>query len=271
MLIYAPLSTNLQDAATMNTTSTLAFNKVLRQLTPKTKLEKTRASVEEHLGQRIEAFYAPAKNSYLAQLCDVYGSDKGTNCPETTQFNWEPHTYTDFYSMIFDHCRDKITNVLECGIGTNDTSCLSNMGKEGKPGASLRVWRDYFPNAEITGVDIDEKCLFTDSRIQTYQVDQTSPESIASFKSNAKPEPFDLIIDDGLHHFEAGIIFFENIIDLLASNGVYMIEDVNRHDIHRYAEYFQKRENEFNCRCLLLYRQHVSLRDNMLVMVTRKH
>ncbi|SDR29275.1 methyltransferase domain-containing protein [Pseudovibrio sp. Tun.PSC04-5.I4] len=254
----------------MTSSHTLTFNKLLRQLIPKTKLDRTRASVEEQLGQRIEAFYAPATNSYLAQLCDVYGSDKGTNCPETSKFQWEPHTYTDFYSLIFDHCRDKITNVLECGIGTNDTNCLSNMGKDGKPGASLRVWRDYFPNAEITGIDIDPNCLFSDIRIQTFQVDQTSTDSIVNFKAQVAPHPYDLIIDDGLRHYEAGICFFENISDLLTSNGVYIIEDVNRHDIHRYAEYFQQRESKYNCRCLLLYRQHVSLRDNMLVMVTKK-
>jgi hypothetical protein len=49
------------------------------------------------------------------------------------------------------------------------------------PGASLRVWRDFFPNAQVIGIDIDEKTMFKDERINTYVVDQTDVHSIRSF------------------------------------------------------------------------------------------
>ena len=35
-----------------------------------------------------------------------------------------------------------------------------NMTASGKPGASLRVWRDYFNNAQVIGADIDKRILF---------------------------------------------------------------------------------------------------------------
>ena len=48
----------------------------------------------------------------------------------------------------------------------------------GKPGASLRVWRDYFPNAIIYGADIDKDILFAEERIKTFYIDQLDPVAI---------------------------------------------------------------------------------------------
>ncbi len=48
-------------------------------------------------------------------------------------------------------------------------------------GASLRMWRDYFPNAQIVGADIDPKYMFADERISKVVVDQLKPESINAF------------------------------------------------------------------------------------------
>jgi hypothetical protein len=45
------------------------------------------------------------------------------------------------------------------------------MSGGGKPGASLYVWRDFFPNAYIFGADIDKEVLFNDKRITTGYID----------------------------------------------------------------------------------------------------
>jgi hypothetical protein len=68
--------------------------------------------------------------------------------------------------------------VFECGVGTNNPNITSNMGVNGQPGASLRVWRDYFQNAEVFGADIDRGILFEEQRIRTFYVDQTNKDSI---------------------------------------------------------------------------------------------
>ena len=41
------------------------------------------------------------------------------------------------------------------------------MTLSGSPGASLRVWKDFFSNAKIYGSDIDKDILFNEDRIFT--------------------------------------------------------------------------------------------------------
>ena len=52
------------------------------------------------------------------------------------------------------------------------------MGPKGKPGASVRAFRDYFTKAQIFGADIDSEILFSEKRIKTYEVDQCSIDSM---------------------------------------------------------------------------------------------
>ena len=67
---------------------------------------------------------------------NLFGSDKGGRNNH--------HNFASYYSEIFFHKRNDIKNFLEIGLGTNNTSVLSNMGPNGIPLASLRAWRDYF-------------------------------------------------------------------------------------------------------------------------------
>jgi hypothetical protein len=119
----------------------------------------------------------------LNTLCELYGSDKGfiSNSKELRPYSHEPHTYTRVYADLFSDHRDEQLVVFECGIGTNNPRLASSMGINGKPGASLRVWRDYFPNATVYGADIDSSTLFTEDRIFTEYMDQTDPKSIKAF------------------------------------------------------------------------------------------
>ena len=105
------------------------------------------------------------------------------------------------------------------------------MGADGGPGASLYGWADFFPNANIYGADIDRDILFNTDRIKTYYCDQTNKEAIqAMWKEPDLSEPFNIIIDDGLHTFAANVSFFENSIDKLEVGGYYIIEDIRNVD-----------------------------------------
>ena len=105
---------------------------------------------------------------------------------------------------------------------------LSNMGINGKPGASLRGWKDFFPSSEIFGADIDKRILFKEDRITTFYCDQTNPQEIDNLYKNPElSDNFDVIIEDGWHVFEAQVCFFENSIHKLNNNGYYIIEDVH--------------------------------------------
>ena len=63
------------------------------------------------------------------------------------------------------------------------------------------------------------------------------------------------MIDDGLHHYHAGICLFENTIARLKPNGVYLIEDVSQLDLSKYAQYFAERTGEFYARFINLHRR----------------
>jgi hypothetical protein len=164
----------------------------------------------------------------LNKLCDKYGSDKGSmNSTEFEHpYNWKPHNYTRVYSELFYPLKEKQIALLEVGIGTNNPNLPSSMGEEGKPGASLRVWKDYFKNAQIYGADIDKDILFEEDRIKTGFIDQLNKDTVDSFFDNFKITP-DIIIDDGLHTFEAAVSLFESSFKYLANGGIYVIEDIS--------------------------------------------
>ncbi|QOC22020.1 class I SAM-dependent methyltransferase [Wenzhouxiangella sp. AB-CW3] len=201
----------------------------------------------------------------LSELCDRHGSDKGQLRSDEQPYDWPAHTYTEHYNTLYDHCREHVANVFECGLGTNNTEFRSNMGIHGRPGASLRVWRDYFPQASIVGADIDAGVLFTEPRILTFQVDQTDPESIASLWRKVEVECFDLMIDDGLHEFDAGSCLFMHSIHKLSSNGIYVIEDVKATDLASYRKFFVSRP--YMVDYVNLHRPDMEVENNSMIII----
>jgi SAM-dependent methyltransferase len=161
----------------------------------------------------------------LSIFTKKYGSDKGSPIDDdTSESGWNMSLYADFYHMLFWNRREKIKTMLEVGIGTNNDSLPSNMTSKGKPGASLRAWRDYFPNATIYGADVDKDILFEEERIKTFYVDQADKFSVAELIGDID-KTFDFIIDDGLHEAHAQITLLEAIYYKLKVGGIYIIED----------------------------------------------
>jgi hypothetical protein len=143
------------------------------------------------------------------------------------------------------------------------------MGISGKPGASLRVWRDFFPNAMVYGADIDRDVLFEENRIKTFFIDQLDQNAIKSFWYEIDVEDFDFMVDDGLHTFEAGSTLFLNSIARLGINGIYVIEDVSQKDLLRYKDFFRNKEYVVEYVCL--FRPSIGLGDNNLVVVRKNN
>lgn len=201
----------------------------------------------------------------LAELCDKYGSDKGTVSEGPHPYPWRAHTYTDYYSGLFGLARAHVRNVFECGLGTNNPDLPSSMGARGKPGASLRAWRDYFPNAQIVGADVDRAILFEEDRIRTHYVDQTNPEAIRELWSTVGDVQFDIMIDDGLHTFEAGACFFQHSFHKLRPGGVYVIEDVSHESLGQFATFFANAN--LSVEFVQLHYPGMQTSDNNLVVV----
>lgn len=149
----------------------------------------------------------------LCELAEKYGSDK---CPAVF------HGYTPFYDELL-RGRD-VKRVLEIGIGSQATMPFVT---DYKPGASLRMWRDYFPKAHIYGLDNDRTVLINElGGIHSLCCDQSSEKSLLLTAELLGGE-FDLILDDGSHIVEHQALTANTFIPkLLAPNGVYIIEDI---------------------------------------------
>lgn len=171
------------------------------------------------LAAKIDYFITNQLNNQQTELCRIMNherSDKGNG--------W--HNYTQLYYFLLKDLKDKELNIFEVGIGTNNTDVASNMSKNGMPGASLRGWRTFFPKSFVYGADIDQRILFTEERIKTFYVDQLKPNTIKEMWAKIGSQQFDLIIDDGLHTYEANTTFLEHSFARLKPGGLYIIEDI---------------------------------------------
>jgi hypothetical protein len=165
------------------------------------------------------------------EMCRVmtwHGSDKGH----------VRHNYTTVYSSLFGPLRNRDLRIFELGLGTNNPRLVSSMGDLGRPGASLRGWRDLFPQAMIFGADVDRDVLFDSSRIHTFYCDQLDSSAIRELWS--QPElrgGMDIIIDDGLHTFEGNVSFLTGSIHQLRPGGIYIVEDILEETVPKWHEY----------------------------------
>jgi hypothetical protein len=166
-----------------------------------------------------EMYPETASSRELGELFAQYGSDKASK-----------HNYHLLYSLVLEARRAEPLQILEIGLGTNDISRVSHMGAEGKPGASVRAFRDWAPLAQVRGADIDESILFREERIETFFVDQTDPQSLESLAAQFFHRGFDLIIDDGLHNPWANLNTLRALLPLRKPGGAYVIEDILERD-----------------------------------------
>lgn len=149
----------------------------------------------------------------LKLLFNKYGSDKSS---------------THDYHFIYGHLLNEpasVTRVLEIGLGSNNDDVVSNMGRLGHPGASLRAFRDFLPNASVFGADIDTRVLFNETRIETYFVDQTDLKTFDDLGAKVGSD-FDLIVDDGLHTINANLAVIIFGLPRLKAGGWLVVEDI---------------------------------------------
>lgn len=140
--------------------------------------------------------------------------------------------YAPIYHALLKHLRDRPVRLLEIGIGTVIPGAYCSMYGHDlpgyRPGASLRAWRDYFPNGTVCGVDVQPDTMIRDEpRIATAIVDSTNAEAVRAYLGD---RAFDVIVDDGAHIPELQVKTLRNFFPALAPNGLYVIEDVNRVD-----------------------------------------
>ncbi|AAN12661.1 methyltransferase [Mycobacterium phage Omega] len=125
-----------------------------------------------------------------------HGTDKATH-----------HKFCDFYEEHLPG-RDFSGRLLEIGI---------------MHGASLRTWAEYYPNAEIVGIDtFDKSYLNLPNNVSVVHGDATDHHVTAPLGT------FDIIVDDGSHlTSDQQVSFLWLYYNQLADGGIYILEDLH--------------------------------------------
>ena len=119
--------------------------------------------------------------------------------------------YFPIYEKHFGPIRNKPIKILEIGILN---------------GGSLEMWRYYFPEATIVGIDINPVCKEHEQEGINVRIgDQTDENFLQSLIDEFGD--FDLIIDDGSHHVNHVNKTFQFLFTKLANGGIYFIEDTH--------------------------------------------
>ncbi len=145
----------------------------------------------------------------LCELARKYKTDKGgwhCEAGETC------HNYTPAYYDLFKDRRDKVTSVLEIGVNY---------------GCSLWMWEEFFPNAEIFGLDCNAGSLFNRGRVKCFAADQGSGASLLAAMEKIPATYFDLIVDDGSHEESHQVLSAITLMPFLKKDGIYIIEDIS--------------------------------------------
>ena len=125
--------------------------------------------------------------------------------------------FIELYEKYFFQFKDKKLNILEIGIDNGD---------------SLRIWSEYFTEANICGIDIT-KVDFAIKNTEIFNGDQSDINFLKKIVSKYKK--FDIIIDDGSHQSKHIIKSFKFLFTYLNENGLYVIEDLQTSYIPRYG------------------------------------
>jgi hypothetical protein len=158
----------------------------------------------------------------LKELFDRHGSDKSSS-----------HCYHLVYGEVFEKLNiSSSLNILEIGLGSQDCSIPSCMSGQFKPGSSIRAYKEFFPNANVYGADIDKNILFSEDRIKTAYVDQLDYNTFDQMHKEFGAPVYDLIIEDGLHSFPASLNTLNFALAHTKKGSVIVLEDlVNREDV----------------------------------------
>lgn len=149
--------------------------------------------------------------------CRLEAKDKGDGMDELSKLGIKygtdkigKHHYLPVYYEMFKDKRESVKKILEIGVGE---------------GAGLRMWRDFFPNAMICGMDNQSNRVFEDNRIKVYKGDQSIEEDLIDFMSEVDFDDIDLVIDDGSHNPKDQVFTCLTLMPLLEKDTVYVIED----------------------------------------------
>jgi cephalosporin hydroxylase len=175
------------------------------------------------------------------------------------------HSYLEIYDKLFINKKlNTDLTLLEIGI---------------QYGGSIKLWKDYFINGKIYGIDIDSvdkivvKDIINDNKIKLFFNSNGYDNNIIN--TLFKDTRFDFIIDDGPHTLESMIFFIINYSKLLKEDGVLIIEDVQNigwietiknnvpEDLKQYIEIIDNRniKNRYDDILFIINKSNIKVND----------
>ena len=145
----------------------------------------------------------------LVDLVDNSRTDKNTT-----------HSYLELYQNLLISKKETALNVLEIGISS---------------GGSIKLWSDFFTNANIYGLDIMNidniwKEIKDKEKIILYtSTDAYDDNFFITYFLNTNIK-CDFMLDDGPHTLESMIKFIKLYSQIMTDNGILIIEDVQSWD-----------------------------------------
>lgn len=145
----------------------------------------------------------------LDQLGLLHGADKSS----------AGHGFASIYERYLQGRRDSRVTVLEIGVWR---------------GASLRMWRDYFPLGRIFGIDLNPSAASqAGPRIAIFIGDQTDEQLLGRVVECTGP--LDVVIDDGGHRVEQQMPTLAFLWAHLKPGGIYIVEDTHTSYLESYG------------------------------------
>lgn len=135
----------------------------------------------------------------LLQIAEKYryGSDK-----------FDLGYFHAFYLHYLTPRKEQAKSILEIGVQTGD---------------SILLWREFFPNAHVYGIDINSCPILNNQERITHVVTDAYSDSFINMIGDGE---LDIAIDDGPHTLETMQIFLTKYFPKVKRGGLMVVEDI---------------------------------------------
>ncbi len=146
--------------------------------------------------------------TYLCEIATKHNTDK------VWEWNYTPL----YYDQLAKRC-DTIKTVLEVGVWQ---------------GASLKTWREFFPNAQVYGIEVEPAWAVNEDRIKTFTCNGYDPTVMVPVM--AEIGEVDFFVDDAIHLTDEQISLLNFMWPHMRKGGLYAIEETRTDGIDRIRE-----------------------------------
>ncbi|MGB0411179.1 MAG: hypothetical protein ACPGFA_06310 [Pikeienuella sp.] len=181
--------------------------------TPASKAAKAPAADPTAKAKDAAPVGKPGMNT-LTVLADESGSDKGS----------VKHRYTELYHMLFNPFRGRKITFLEMGLMSGGPEHGIDADRKTSAVPSIQMWLNYFPKANIIGLDVSDFSAFETDRFTFHRCDMDDRANIA--KAAADMPALDIILDDASHASKHQQDGFLELFPKLKSGGMFIFEDL---------------------------------------------